>query len=458
MIEELNFSKYVMAKAAKCIQNHGNSMSCTCNNMAKAGKLVLEKKIVPLSYLWNKCFTGMTYDCEKAQKRLLQTPLTGLTVDGKIYIVEKHLQGLISDYEALIRDISSSHSSKQTDHTSKEEYDNLLHHVTQSEPEKEILKHVLCSSHNLSKRKASRLYGISLLRKRATKVNDAARIAKEINDRNVMLAKEQKKTILLSYGLDPEKILTSDSELNDGLSDSSDDDEVSLESSDAGESDSEANDSGQEVNEEQRNDLKFEKSNEHRTQPRSSDFEAVDVSDVVVLDMLKEASWNWFSFVVLLQEHFKIKGYSLAVFDKYLMDFAVQLPNLCLSDEEMRLTEHSRISYLETLLQKETDLGRNLDYPTDSSGDEQSDDEDSSKDESNTIENKLKQIDDKFLKKAKKEIAEQRFLRKKISWSTKTIIDSYPDIGDVIENIVQESDVGADSWCRTGVYTFTGDQ
>ena len=119
--------------------------------MVKAGKIVLEKKIVPLSYLWNKCFTGMTYDCEKAQKRLLQTPLTGLTVDGKIYVVEKHLQGLISDYEALIRDISSSHSSKQTDHTSKEEHDNLLHHVTQSEPEKEILKHVLCSSHNLSK-------------------------------------------------------------------------------------------------------------------------------------------------------------------------------------------------------------------------------------------------------------------------------------------------------------------
>lgn len=58
--------------------------------------------------------------------------------------------------------------------------------------------------------------------------------------------------------------------------------------------------------------------------------------------------------------------------------------------EEMKLTEHSRISYLETLRQKEIDLGRNLDYPTDSSGDEQSDDEVSSKDESNTIKNTLK--------------------------------------------------------------------
>ena len=207
-------------------------MACTCNNMVTAGKIVLEKKIVPLSYLWNKCFTGMAYDCVKAQKRLLQIPLAALKIDGRIYIVEKKLNGSISDYKSLIRDFSSSNSSKQTDHTSREEYDNLLCHVAQSEPEKEILKHVLCSSSNLSKRKASRLYGISLLRKRAMKVNEASRIAKEIKERNMALAKEQKKTILLSYGLDPANVLTSDSEFNDSdSSDDSDDEEVSFESS-----------------------------------------------------------------------------------------------------------------------------------------------------------------------------------------------------------------------------------
>jgi hypothetical protein len=46
------------------------------------------------------------------------------------------------------------------------------------------------------------------------------------------LAKEQKKTILLSYGLDPANVLTSDSEFNDSdSSDDSDDEEVSFESS-----------------------------------------------------------------------------------------------------------------------------------------------------------------------------------------------------------------------------------
>jgi hypothetical protein len=291
-MEEFSLSQYVMTKEAKCIQNHQNCMACTCNNMVTAGKIVLEKKIVPLSYLWNKCFTGMAYDCEKVQKRLLQIPLAALKIDGRIYIVEKKLNGSISDYESLIRDFSSSNSSKQTDHTSREEYDNLLCHVAQSEPEKEILKHVLCS--NLSKRKASRLYGISLLRKRAMKVNEASRIAKEIKERNMAPAKEQKKTILLSYGLDPANVLTIDSEFNDSdSSDDSDDEEVSFESS-ASENDEKEN----------------------------YELEAVEVNYVVVLEILKESSWNWFSFVILLEEHLKNKGYSLAVFDQVLMDFA----------------------------------------------------------------------------------------------------------------------------------------
>ena len=54
---------------------------------------------------------------------------------------------------------------------------------------------------------------------------------KEIKEKNLALAKEQKRSILLSYGLDPASILNSDSESNDALTYSSDDDEVSFESS-----------------------------------------------------------------------------------------------------------------------------------------------------------------------------------------------------------------------------------
>ena len=177
---------------------------------------------MPLSYLWNKCFSGMPYDSQKVQDRLLQMPLVALTVNGRIYIVERILDGLISDYESLMKDICSSYASKQTDHISGEEYDNLLHHVAQNEPEREILKHVLCSTHNLSKRKGSELYGISLLKEQLVKVNDASNACKEIKKKNLALAKQEKRNVLLSFGLDPDEILMSDSEFVDTSTGSSD--------------------------------------------------------------------------------------------------------------------------------------------------------------------------------------------------------------------------------------------
>ena len=45
------------------------------------------------------------------------------------------------------------------------------------------------------------------------------------NEKNLTRAKEQKRSILLSYGLDPASILHSDSESNDALADSADDNE-----------------------------------------------------------------------------------------------------------------------------------------------------------------------------------------------------------------------------------------
>ena len=139
------------------------------------------------------------------------------------------------------------------------------------------------------------------------------------------------------------------------------------------------------------------------------------------------------------------------------MDFAAQIPDLGLNEEEQRLTEHSRLAYLENMRQKEVDMARISDSSSNSSHEEYTE-EAMSQTQSEKIRLKLEQIDEKLHKKAKKETEAQRFLRKKVARSTKTIIDTYPNIGEVIESFVQESDVGADIWRRTGVYTYSGDQ
>lgn len=53
-------------------------------------------------------------------------------------------------------------------------------------------------------------------------------------------------------------------------------------------------------------------------------------------------------------------------------------------------------------------------------------------------------------------IAEQHFLSRKASKRRNIILQKFPDIGQKIEEFMQEHKVGADAWRRTGVLTFDG--
>lgn len=55
-----------------------------------------------------------------------------------------------------------------------------------------------------------------------------------------------------------------------------------------------------------------------------------------------------------------------------------------------------------------------------------------------------------------KALAQKRFLGRKVSKRANTILTTCPDIGEQIEKYVQECNVGADAWRRTGVLTFDG--
>ena len=93
------------------------------------------------------------------------------------------------------------------------------------------------------------------------------------------------------------------------------------------------------------------------TVPRGKNNQiTLDINSVVVLDILKEVDYNWFAFVVVLEEHFTARNYSSQVLDQFLCDFASQLDNLGIPEGEMRLTEQSRVAYLDELRQKEARL------------------------------------------------------------------------------------------------------
>lgn len=181
----------------------------------------------------------------------------------------------------------------------------------------------------------------------------------------------------------------------------------------------------------------------------------LDVNSVVVLDILREVEWNWFSFVVLLEPKFEKQGYSQEVFDQFLVDFTSQLPNLGLSDNEFNLVEQSRAAFLSEVAQKEVRIQEIVDELDSDDGDAYGGDLDETPDESE-IQRKLKLIKDKGKRLAKVEL-KGLYGRRKSTERASSVLVRHPDIGEVMENIVREADVGAEKWRRTGVYTFTGD-
>ena len=79
------------------------------------------------------------------------------------------------------------------------------------------------------------------------------------------------------------------------------------------------------------------------------------------------------------------------------------------------------------------------------------------KNDSDKIRAELRRIRDRAKKRAKVDIAKERFLRRKTTKSVKSVEVLFPDIGEVMEAIAESCDVGTDKWRRTGVYTFSGD-
>ena len=61
----------------------------------------------------------------------------------------------------------------------------------------------------------------------------------------------------------------------------------------------------------------------------------------------------------------------------------------------------------------------------------------------------LHKIKEKSCKRAKEETKVSGLLRNKISTSTKSIIKTFPDIGEFIEKFVESCDIGEDKWQRT---------
>lgn len=340
--------------------------------MITAAKIILTEKHVALPSLWMRAFPNINYDCEKAQRRLLQMPVASLSFAEGCFIVEKRKDGLYDDTKREIY-TRVKHPKELSDNAEKlqnsmKEFSGLLRAAPNS-GERERMKHLMASSRNLSSRQTSKL-GIWNLKKGAEKVVAAAQEINRVKSKHLHFAKIEQKVNLESLGRNPNFYLSDSSSSEDEYSERQDEDRPSDEdvknpAKPALQEDPSVNcisvtlHSEKNVNQQPE---KLVREQEHQTpsvQSGSSfppergegkNVPELDVNSSLVLDILREVDFNWFSFVVVLEPKFQKHGYSQEVFDQFLCDFTSQLQNLGLSVDEFNLVEQSRTAYLSEVM------------------------------------------------------------------------------------------------------------
>ncbi len=416
-----------------------------------------------------RAFPHVQYDSEKAQRRLSQMPVAFMRFKQGCFVVEKTLDGL---YEDKRREISAKlHSWKlQEDkgvpmENTLEEFTALLD-AAPNNGERERMKHLISSSHNMSTREATK-FGMSNLRKRAEKVVSAAAKISAIKNKHLHFAKIEQKVFLQSIGRSTDGYLSSSSSESEYSEDEEDDDLMPDEGNNATPLDAPHSFSEHLSSEPEENHIEQPlKINEPEDQSSSTmapsrsegpstggerggkDVPHIDVNYVIVLDILREVGWNWFSFVVLLEPKFERQGYTQEVFDQFLVDFASQLPNLGLSDNELTLVEQSRAAYLSEILQKEVRIQEIVEEVDSDDGNDYGDWDEA---EESEILRKLKLIKDKGKRLAKSEIElNGLYGSRKSTERSSSVLARHPDIGEVMENIVEASNVINVPKCNKG--------
>ena len=299
-VECLSINEYIIAKQELCRRQHNNCKKCI--GEITAAKIVSQEKVIPLPNLWRRSFQGLPYNCEKAQRKLLQMPLIAINYNSKVFITAKSEKNKLNEIKEIIRlKFPENRKESQEVNMSTEDMNTLIS-VASNESEKTLLKHTVCNAYNLSKRQAKTLYGISRVRRRAEKVSEAASKIAEINSKHDFLAQLEQRSYLFALGLNvgdyiPELSSDSESEISEVELSSDDDDECSPTFA-AVKQDIEHE---HVVNsfiapERAKDNLDENKSGESHC---DTNFSSNYVH--TALAKLKSVSFNWFAFVALLQ-------------------------------------------------------------------------------------------------------------------------------------------------------------
>ena len=419
---ELSLVEYCQVRRLYC-QTYHTTMSCTnCSTMIQVSRYIIDHGLCPIKSVFETFFPGVTYNVTNA-KRLLQMPLAAICINepnsgkSKIYIME-FFKGV--DYVKIRHFINmcvTNQSGSERISFSKDHLHQVLS-LAQCDHERELIKYTAFQASGLTPTGANRRFGFQGMCERTKKVEqcimDTRRICECVDD----LSKAQDKAVVRSFGL-----VTSDSDSSDSDCDFNDLECCSQQDVDA---------STITIPSE---DFLFQS-----LLPDYNWFQIVDRAMVNNDDNEKEVIKLLELFYTSCMESSGINAGGKTLLklshDAFISDWEVRRPD---AEREAEALNGMIVSDAE------------YDDPECYSGVvdlTESKIQDLIKRKTRSVHRRNRYLKHKL-------IAQQEFFKRRVPKKT-SVLDKFPDIGKAIEDYVQECNVGADAWRRTGVLTFDG--
>lgn len=433
LISDLTLAEYAEALSVYCSQVHTHPC-CKCEPLLQVANTILEESYCTLSKAFSVVHPGATYTAERARSVFLQMPLVSVRIGdprkGHSFslLMEKYPGTDYAKIGTIMNGLADTFAPKGS--TLQKPMVKMLLSIAQSDHERECVRYALYKASGMSQTAVRRTYGFENMQARGESVEAAILEIQCIRQAIADLASLEDEALLTSLGV---PILAESS------SDESDEDEP-LSPHDL-ESLSWSPDADHSVS-----------LAEPAQQPTGIHPHQNVLGDEDIKLRLSQCDYNWFEFV----EQLPVSTDAEILFN--------EISKLELSSQALQLIEQSHLAYLvaEEDGNCQDRIARIVNGEIVSESD--SDDPGSyvgltdplSQAGKTLVAKKRASIQRRARRRQMKAVAEKRFLSRKISKKGSKILKQCPDIGKTIETYVQDRNVGADAWRRTGVLTFDG--
>ena len=468
--------------------------------MIEVATIVSQSGYVKLRDAFQIVSPCVSYTAERARRKLLQMPLASVTVgkpsDGNSYAI---LTECFKDERVgVLVNAMIQAQYQQVPKKLDKGCVRMLLNLAQNDRERECLKYTVIKASGISASEARRRYGFENMTTRLPRVEKAIAEVQEIREAFESLARIQDKAVLATFGM-----------VDSGSSDDSDFETVQdeLHSQEVQESDQQLYSQHTHLLEDQRRELAVvapsvgpgepsgvlppivtcrlsegpklsevdqqqthileDQENHHEQRATqigsmSEDPWETKLGSEVLKSTLEHSCFNWFEFWAQIEQLLESDPSTV---DLPLMKKVFDtISELGLSDEEVNLTNQSYYAFLAAESDQAEDRQRARALNGEVVSECESDDPEAYLSTTNPLSiasrrlvaKKRTAVKRRATRLKAKAIASANLLSKQVSKRCSTILRDCPDIGKTIESFVENGNVGADHWRRTGVLTFDG--